>query len=248
MASAPIPFDPKLFFARQARDHGHGGRLGMRYVAHGDDWCELALPFSPELIGDPARGVLASGPIIALLDMSTSVGVWIKRGGFLPHATLDLRVDYLRPAIPGRDVVGQFPQVGNGLLSHAVDLHDVTARGHLSVGNVLGQHRHHTRRPDQDVVETLGVTAARHAVQRDPPTRSCAPRRAPARAQAHDPRACGRAARVLHRPTSTPPASKRPSAYPSTISVLDSFPLSPPASAKSLVDSRCTSYLRPVSR
>jgi acyl-coenzyme A thioesterase PaaI-like protein len=51
--------------------------------------------------------VIASGPIIALLDMATSVGVWMKRGGFLPHATLDLRVDYLRPAVPGRTVIGR---------------------------------------------------------------------------------------------------------------------------------------------
>ncbi len=58
-------------------------------------------------MGDPARGVIASGPIVALLDMATSVGVWMKRGGFLPHATLDLRVDYLRPATPRRDVIGR---------------------------------------------------------------------------------------------------------------------------------------------
>ncbi len=105
MASTPIPFDPAALFARMP--HGHGSRLGVRYVAHGDDWCELALPFAPELIGDTTRGVLASGPVVALLDMATSVGVWMKRGGFLPHATLDLRVDYLRPAAPGRTVIGR---------------------------------------------------------------------------------------------------------------------------------------------
>jgi uncharacterized protein (TIGR00369 family) len=105
MEMLPIPFDPKVFLT-DCQD-GHGGRLGIRYVAHGADWCELALPFSLDLIGHPARGVIASGPIIALLDMATSVGVWMKRGGFLPHATLDLRVDYLRPATPGRDVIGR---------------------------------------------------------------------------------------------------------------------------------------------
>jgi acyl-coenzyme A thioesterase PaaI-like protein len=31
----------------------------------------------------------------------------MKRGGFLPHATLDLRVDYLRPAASGRTVIGR---------------------------------------------------------------------------------------------------------------------------------------------
>lgn len=105
MSAAPIPFDPQRFFT--ARVGGHGDALGIRYRAHGPDWCELALPFDPRLIGDVERGVLASGPIIALLDMATSVAVWMKRGGFLPHATLDLRVDYLRPAVAGREVIGR---------------------------------------------------------------------------------------------------------------------------------------------
>ncbi len=85
---------------------GHGERLGIAYHAHGNDWCELALPFREDLIGDPARGVLASGPILTLMDMATSVGVWLKRGSFLSHATLDLRIDYLRPAVAGRTVIG----------------------------------------------------------------------------------------------------------------------------------------------
>lgn len=105
MEIAPHPFDPAAFFA--ALPAGHGRRLGIRYDSHGPDWCQLALPYCQDLIGDPARGVIASGPIVALLDMATSVAVWMKRGGFLPHATLDLRVDYLRPAAPGREVVGR---------------------------------------------------------------------------------------------------------------------------------------------
>jgi uncharacterized protein (TIGR00369 family) len=99
------PFDPRVFLT--GRRFGHGGRLGIGYRAHGADWCELVLPFSPDLVGDMSRGVLASGPIIALLDMAASVGVWMKRGGFLPHATLDLRVDYLRAATPGNEVIGR---------------------------------------------------------------------------------------------------------------------------------------------
>lgn len=101
----PPGFDPARFFS--ARVGGHGARLGIGYHAHGADWCELLLPFRDDLIGDPARGVLASGPILTLMDMATSVGVWLKRGAFLPQATLDLRLDYLRPATPGRTVIGR---------------------------------------------------------------------------------------------------------------------------------------------
>ena len=100
-----MPFDPRLFFS--SRIGGHGPRLGIVYHDHGPDWAELSLPWSPELVGDPARGVLASGPIVTLMDMATSLAVWCAKGGWAPQATLDLRVDYLRPATPGRTVVGR---------------------------------------------------------------------------------------------------------------------------------------------
>lgn len=54
------PFDPERF-ARSGIG-GHGARLGLAYHAHGPDWVELALPYDPALIGDPARKVIASGP------------------------------------------------------------------------------------------------------------------------------------------------------------------------------------------
>ena len=97
-------FDVERFAGRGLG--GHGGRLGIAYHAHGPDWADLALPWHADLVGDPERGVLASGPIITLMDMATSFAVWQKRGAFVPHATLDLRVDYLRPATPGRTVIG----------------------------------------------------------------------------------------------------------------------------------------------
>lgn len=86
---------------------GHGGRLGQRYHAHGDDWIEVAQPWNEELIGDEARGVIASGPIIALMDVATSLAVWHRLRAFAAHATLDLRIDYLRPARPRCAVVGR---------------------------------------------------------------------------------------------------------------------------------------------
>ncbi|MGN6123761.1 MAG: PaaI family thioesterase [Sphingomonas oligoaromativorans] len=98
-------FDPAAA-ARMVAAFGHNGALGARFVAHGEDWSELALDYRADLIGDEASGVLASGPIIALMDMATSIAVWIRRGAFKPQATLDLRIDYLRAATPGRTVIG----------------------------------------------------------------------------------------------------------------------------------------------
>lgn len=103
--TAPPSFDPRRFLRRGVG--GHGGLLGLGYHAHGTDWVELALPYAQSLVGDPASGVLASGPILTMMDMATSLAVWTRLGVFRPHATLDLRIDYLRPATPGRTVTGR---------------------------------------------------------------------------------------------------------------------------------------------
>ncbi|MES2337857.1 MAG: PaaI family thioesterase [Pseudomonadota bacterium] len=102
----PAPFDPARFFKRASTGH-HGSALGIVYHAHGDDWVELALPYAADQVGDIASGVIASGPVVTLLDQATSAAVWQRRGGFRPHATLDLRIDYLRAATPGRTVIGR---------------------------------------------------------------------------------------------------------------------------------------------
>jgi uncharacterized protein (TIGR00369 family) len=99
-------FDPERFVATLA-SRAHGGLIGLRYVAHGPDWSELAIPYDERLVGDTSTGVLASGPILALMDMATSMAIWIKQQRFRAQATLDLRVDYIRPATPGKAVIGR---------------------------------------------------------------------------------------------------------------------------------------------
>lgn len=99
-------FDPARAGKMMSR-HGHGGWLNIGYNAHGDDWVALALPWRAELVGVVETGVLASGPIISLMDMATSMAAWTLAGRFVPHATLDLRVDYMRAAVPGKTVIGR---------------------------------------------------------------------------------------------------------------------------------------------
>ena len=77
---------------------GHTGWLGLRYADHGENWVELELPWREDLLGEPDRPFLASGPIISLMDMASGMSIWQTRKTFVPIATLDLRVDYQRPA------------------------------------------------------------------------------------------------------------------------------------------------------
>jgi uncharacterized protein (TIGR00369 family) len=87
--------------------NGHNAYLGITGHAHGDDWIELALPYDARLASTSDSGIMASGPIITLMDMATSMAIWIKGRSFRPQATLDLRVDYLRPATPGNTIYGR---------------------------------------------------------------------------------------------------------------------------------------------
>jgi len=105
MAPPDTVFDLSAFLAQMHA--GHAGLLGVEYRAHGPDWTELALPYQAALIGDPERGVLASGPILALMDTACSIAVFLKLGVERSHATLDLRIDYVRPATPGKTVIGR---------------------------------------------------------------------------------------------------------------------------------------------
>ena len=100
------PFDPATV-SEAMNGRGHGGFVGLRYVDHGDDWIEIALPWRADLVGVAETGVLASGPIITLLDNATSMSVWVKSGRFRPQATLDLRLDYVRAATPGKTVIAR---------------------------------------------------------------------------------------------------------------------------------------------
>ena len=105
MTTPAFRFDPERFLRNGAG--GHGRLLGLGYHAHGEDWVELALPYDRNQIGESDTGVIASGPILSMMDMATSMAVWLRLNAFRAHATLDLRVDYLRPATPGKTVIGR---------------------------------------------------------------------------------------------------------------------------------------------
>jgi uncharacterized protein (TIGR00369 family) len=99
-------FDPRAFF-ELARRIGHGRALGLEFRESGGNWAELALPWREELVGVPETGVLASGAIVSLIDTASGTSVWVTMDKFMPILTVDLRLDYLRPAVKGETIVAR---------------------------------------------------------------------------------------------------------------------------------------------
>lgn len=99
-------FDPGAFF-EIARRIGHGRALGLEFRKAGPTWAELALPWREELVGMPETGILASGAIVSLIDTASGTSVWVSLDRFTPIVTVDLRLDYLRPAVKGETITAR---------------------------------------------------------------------------------------------------------------------------------------------
>ena len=99
-------FDARRIF-EFARQVGHTRALGLESLRCGDNWAELSLPWREELVGVPVTGVLASGAIVSLVDTASGMSVWITLDRFVPLVTLDLRLDYLRPAAKGETIIAR---------------------------------------------------------------------------------------------------------------------------------------------
>jgi acyl-coenzyme A thioesterase PaaI-like protein len=91
--------------------------LALGFETLEDRPCAMRAPFREDLVGDPAGSGLAGGVIFALLDQTCGMAIGhalraraeaegrtLRPGGM---ATLDFRLDHIRPPKPGRAVIGE---------------------------------------------------------------------------------------------------------------------------------------------
>lgn len=85
----------------------HADALGLSLVSIEKGRGVMSAPWREELVGDPETGIIASGVVTALIDHACGLAINSAIGEPMPIATLDLRIDYLRPAAPKTGVTAE---------------------------------------------------------------------------------------------------------------------------------------------
>lgn len=81
--------------------------MGITIVSVDDGRAKVHLPYRADLAGDSETGVLHGGAISTLMDTCCGMACFMGLPAVDSMATLDLRIDYLKPATPGLDVVAE---------------------------------------------------------------------------------------------------------------------------------------------
>lgn len=94
----------KLSAAVKKRRSPHGRMIGLSI-----DRCEPGIahthvPYHPVFAGDATTGVVHGGLVTTMLDESCGAAVQLALEYPAAIATLDLRIDYMQPAAPGKDI------------------------------------------------------------------------------------------------------------------------------------------------
>lgn len=82
----------------------HCATLGFQYLGADGRKPVLKVDWREDLVGNPATGVLHGGVITSLVDTTSAVAVTAQLERVETIATLDLRIDYLKSATPGKAI------------------------------------------------------------------------------------------------------------------------------------------------
>lgn len=85
----------------------HNRALGITIDELLEGSAKMSLPYSQNIVGNPATGVIHGGAITTLMDACCGAAVIMKLTQPMGIATLDLRIDYLKPATPELTVVAR---------------------------------------------------------------------------------------------------------------------------------------------
>jgi uncharacterized protein (TIGR00369 family) len=87
----------------------HNQSLGLRFgsLQRRELRATVLLPYSERLVADPDSGSIHPGALTALIDVACGGAVCAQLGRIQRIATLDLRIDCVRPPAKGRAIVAQ---------------------------------------------------------------------------------------------------------------------------------------------
>jgi uncharacterized protein (TIGR00369 family) len=105
----------------------HARLLDLTVVDVRPGECWIRMPYSERLIGNPETGVVYGGVITTLLDQCGGSSVLVALEEVVSIATLDLRIDYMKPATSGLEIVGHshcYKLTRNVAFTRALAYHD----------------------------------------------------------------------------------------------------------------------------